>query len=159
MLQNSFSMPNSRLLNITGSLSFIALGMYIILAAQRFEEIGKVTPVFIGTGIIFLAVLLLVAEFLSPNSLPKIEKIKGSLPRRIVFVGLMVVWVSLLPYLGFLISSILAFILISAAVPRKEKWSLSPFYFHAAAGVVTTVGFWLVLTTLLDVPLPELRIF
>ncbi len=159
MLQNSFSMPNSRLLNITGSLSFIALGMYIILAAQRFEEIGKVTPVFIGTGIIFLAVLLLVAEFLSPNSLPKIEKIEGSLPRRIIFVGLMVVWVSLLPYLGFLISSILAFILISAAVPRKEKWSLSPFYFHAAAGVVTTVGFWLVLTTLLDVPLPELRIF
>ena len=159
MLQNSFSIPNSRLLNITGSLSFIALGMYIILAAQRFEEIGKVTPVFIGTGIIFLAILLLAAEFLIPNSIPKTEKIEGSLPRRIIFVGLMVVWVSLLPYLGFLISSILAFILISAAVPRKEKWSLSPFYFHAAAGVVTTVGFWLVLTTLLDVPLPEPRIF
>ena len=49
MLRNSLSMPKSRLLNLTGSMSFIALGMYIILAAQKFEEIGKVTPVFIGT--------------------------------------------------------------------------------------------------------------
>lgn len=159
MLRNSLSLPKSRLLNLTGSMSFIALGMYIILAAQKFEEVGKATPVFIGTGMFFLAILLLAADFFIPNSIPKTKKIEGSLPRRIIFVGLMVVWVFLLPYLGFLISSILAFILISAAVPRKEKWSLSPFYFHAAAGIVTTVGFWLVLTTLLDVPLPEPRIF
>ena len=129
MLRISLSLPKSRLLNLTGSMSFIALGIYIILAAQKFEELGKVTPVFIGTGVIFLAILLLVAEFLVPNSIPKTDKIEGSLPRRIIFVGLMVVWVSLLQYLGFLISSILAFILISAAVPRKEKWSLLPFCF------------------------------
>ena len=120
---------------------------------------GKATPVFIGTSMIILAGLLLAAEFLSRNSILKTEKIEGSLPRRIIFVGLMIVWVSFLPYLGFLISSILAFALISAAVPRKEKWSLSPFCFHAAAGVVTTAGFWVVLTTLLNVPSPELKIF
>ena len=75
---------------------------------------GKATPVFIGTSMIILAGLLLAAEFLSRNSILKTEKIEGSLPRRIIFVGLMIVWVSFLPYLGFLISSILAFALISS---------------------------------------------
>ena len=64
MLRNSLSLPKSRLLNLTGSMSFIALGMYIILAAQKFEEVGKATPVFIGTGVFFLAILLLAANFL-----------------------------------------------------------------------------------------------
>jgi hypothetical protein len=159
MQQNSLMISKSRVLNISGSLVFIALGIYIILAAQTFENLGKVTPVFIGSGIIALSVLLIATELFSRSSIPKIENIEGSFMRRIIFVGLMILWVAFLPYLGFLISGIIAFALISAAVPRNEKWSLPPFCLHAAAGVVTTVGFWLLLTNLLNVPLPEMKIF
>jgi putative tricarboxylic transport membrane protein len=159
MQQNSLSIRNSRFLNISGSVFFVALGIYIISAAQTFESLGKVTPVFIGSGMIALSILLIATELFSRRSIPKIENIEGSLMRRIVFVGIMFLWIAFLPNLGFLISSIIAFALISAAVPRNDKWSLSRFGLHSAAGVVTTVGFWLLLTHFLNVPLPEPKIF
>jgi putative tricarboxylic transport membrane protein len=159
MLNNALSIPKSRLANLAGSAAFAALGLYIIMAAQQFEDAGRTTPVFIGLGMIFLALLLLGIEILFRETIPKIDKIEGSLSRRVAFVCIMLIWILFLPYLGFVVSSILAFALISAVVPRNYKWSFVPFSYHAVAGVAAVFVFWTILTTLLNVPLPSPQIF
>ena len=148
-------MSRNRLLNLTASLAFILFGIFMIVGSQRFEDAGRATPAFIGCGIIFFAVILLLIELFRAEMIPTPKKIEGSLPRRGVFVGLMALWVMSLPYLGFILASSVAFILISVAVPENTNTKRKPFGLSALAGIATTIGFWLVLTNFLNVPLPE----
>ncbi|MBO43682.1 MAG: hypothetical protein CMM28_08155 [Rhodospirillaceae bacterium] len=148
-------MSRNRLLNLTASLAFVLFGIFMIMGSQRFEDTGRATPMFIGCGIISLAVVLLLIELVRAEMIPAPKKIEGSLPRRGIFVGLMALWVMSLPYLGFVLASSVAFILISAAVPKNTTARRKLSGVSALAGIATTIGFWLVLTNFLNVPLPE----
>ena len=159
MFRDRPTMKKTRVLNFTGGLAFVSFGTFMISAAQSFEDAGRVTPMFIGYGIIAPSILLLIVELFKSELIPATNKIEGSLARRGLFVTLMTLWVISLPYLGFVLAGCMAFGLISAAVPSKTDRVLTRFGVKIFAGIITTVGFWLVLTKFLRVPLPEAVIF
>ena len=146
-------------MNLASGAAFAGLGLFLIIASQQFEDAGRSTPVFIGCGLMALAVLLIVTEIAKSEFLPIPESDGGSGRRRLVFVVLMAVWILTLPYLGFLFGCSLMFILVAMAVPRSKPWTIRSIALHALSGIITTIGFWFALTYLLSVPLPVPSIF
>ncbi len=148
-----------RTTNVIAGLVFAAFGVFLLIASQEFEDSGRSTPMFIGAGIVLLAAILVVSDFLKPAAADHGAADGGSQKRRLIFVVLMAAWVLLLPYLGFLVSGFIMFAIVAAAVPKHSRWTAKGLGLHAAAGVVTTAAFWVVLTQLLNVPLPEPTLF
>ena len=159
MSEAADNVKESHLSNIIGGLCFAALGIFLLVASQEFEDAGRSTPLFIGIGTVVLAVILVLSQFLKRSGTCHSRPAVGSLRRRLLFVFLTAIWVFLLPYLGFLISGIVMFVLVAVAVPKHSPWTIKGIGLHAAAGAVTTSAFWIVLTHLLSVPLPELSLF
>ena len=159
MFQLKMNIDGNRAKNILGSLTFGVLGSFMFYASQDFESAGRVTPAFIGCGLMVLSVLLVLVEFCKPELLPPPTAITGSLVRRSLFIALMAIWVVALPYLGFLVAGCLAFAIISAAVPKNSNKTSASVALNTVAGVLTTIGFWVVLTAFLKVPLPEATFF
>ena len=159
MFQLKMNIDGNRAKNILGSLTFGMLGSFVFYASQDFESAGRVTPAFIGCGLMVLSVLLVLVEFCKPELLPPPTAITGSLVRRSLFIALMAIWVVALPYFGFLVAGCLAFAIISAAVPKNSNKTSASVALNTVAGVLTTIGFWVVLTAFLKVPLPEATFF
>ena len=159
MFQLKMNIDGNRAKNILGSLTFGMLGSFVFYASQDFESAGRVTPAFIGCGLMVLSVLLVLVEFCKPELLPPPTAITGSLVRRSLFIALMAIWVVALPYLGFLVAGCLAFAIISAAVPKNSNKTSAYVALNTVAGVLTTIGFWVVLKAFLKVPLPEATFF
>ena len=159
MFQLKMNIDGNRAKNLLGSLAFGMLGSFMFYASQDFESAGRVTPAFIGCGLMVLSVLLVLVEFCKPELLPPPTAITGSLVRRGLFIALMAIWVVALPYLGFLVAGCLAFAIISAAGPKNSYKTSADIALYTVAGVLTTIGFWVVLTAFLKVPLPEATFF
>ena len=145
--------------NIAGGIVFAVLGAYVLLEAQQFEGVGSVTPVFVGAGLIVLSALLIVVSVVRPRILPANPTPAGSMRRRGLLVALVIIWVAALPYAGFLLSSLVAFGLISASVPVDGPWTRRGIVLHVLGGGLTILVFWLIMTTQLNVPLPKGALF
>ena len=146
---------DDRYTNTVAGVLFAMLGAYVIWEAQRFGQYGAVTPVFVGVGLIALSAALIITSFVLPTLIPAIQSPEGSLRKRGILVLLMIVWVAVLPVAGFLLSSIVAFGLITSAVPLHERWTMRGVVLHAIGAVCVTFAFWFILTTYLNVPLPK----
>ena len=77
-------MSRNRLLNLTASLAFVLFGIFMIMGSQRFEDTGRATPMFIGCGIISLAVVLLLI-FKTRKVLGIIDFLNVPLPEPVFF--------------------------------------------------------------------------
>ena len=155
---NNTKPGKDRTTNTFAGLGFATLGALVIWNSQEFESSGAVTPIFIGTALIVLSVSLIAASFLVPRAIPSIEAPSGSLWRRAIGAMVIVVWVSLLPYFGFLSTSIAAFIAISFTVPTAQVWSVQKFAFHAFTAAAVATLFWFTLTSYLGIALPETQL-
>ncbi|MFT5511179.1 MAG: hypothetical protein ACI89J_004280 [Hyphomicrobiaceae bacterium] len=145
--------------NIFAGVFFACLGAYVLWEAQNFEDVGATMPNLVGIGLIVLSGLLILANHFQPELIANVEPARGSMLQRAVLITLISIWVIVLPHAGFLLSSIIAFALIAAAVPKSDRWNRSTIVGHAIGGVCITVGFWYVLTTFLNVPLPATRLW
>ncbi|MEO1207741.1 MAG: tripartite tricarboxylate transporter TctB family protein [Pseudomonadota bacterium] len=145
--------------NVIAGVVFALLGAYVIWEAQRFGEYGAVTPVFVGVGLMALSLALIATSLSIPQLIPPVSVPTGSMFTRALLVGLMIIWVALLPYAGFLLSSIIAFGVIAAVVPVVSNWTFRGAVLHAIGAIIVTVLFWFILTAYLNVPLPAGKIF
>lgn len=154
---NNAEARKNRLINSMAGLIFCVLGMLVIFESQRFESSGSVTPILVGIVLIVLSLVLIVISFVAPQQLPLIKQPEGSLKRRSVGAFVIVVWVMLLPFLGFLLTSTVAFFAISMTVPVQHPRSLFTCCLHAVIGALIVTFFWFFLTRYLGIALPELR--
>jgi len=153
------NMTTRRIKNLASGAVFAALGLFIVIASQQFEDAGRSTPTFIGYGLIALSLLLIVTEIVRSDLLPIPESDDGSKKQRFLFVVLMGLWILALPYFGFLLSCSVMFIFIALAVPRVDRWTVKGIVLHALSGVMTSATLWFALTQLLNIPLPEASLF
>lgn len=147
-----------RTTNICAGLVFATLGAGVVWNAQQFESSGSVTPIFIATTLIILSFGLIATSFLAPHAIPPVEAPTGSLAWWASGAMVIVVWVALLPHLGFLPTSIAAFIAISFTVPTAEAWTIQKCLWHAVTATALATLFWFTLTSYLGVALPEARL-
>ncbi|MFY0609915.1 MAG: tripartite tricarboxylate transporter TctB family protein [Hyphomicrobiaceae bacterium] len=136
---------------------FACLGAYVLQEAQNFEDVGATMPIFVGIGLIVLSAILILANYFRSGLIAKVEPSQGSMRQRAILIVLVSVWVLVLPYAGFLLSSIIAFGLIAASVPKAERWTPVSIAGHAIGCISVTMAFWYVLTVFLNVPLPAAR--
>lgn len=149
---------NTDLIAGIGGLVFAAV---FGLAREPWTPLSARWPNAILVFIILCAVFLLVRAFIKPERNPIFDE--GSRVRMVVTVVLLLVWASLIEYLGFLVTSVLVFYafwwyLARAAkkVEGDESGLGAIAYVRALAIIVVLVGsFHYVFTKFLFVPLPR----
>ena len=119
-----------------------------------------VFPRAIAVSMISFCILFIVQQMTSP-SIGKNDEAGvqgGSTPRRIGLVSAMVISALLMPWLGFLISGVLAFGSIMV-LAMYDEWTASRRLVFPFVGIAIVVGFYIMFAQLLLVPLPVGTLF
>lgn len=136
---------------------FVALGAIVIWDTTSYTDADSyVFPRTIAIVMIGLSVLLTIqwllgwsrSDDVDPDSMVK------SVPRRLALVAAMIGAALLMPMLGFLAAGILAFAAIMIAA-MYDPWTPYRAAVYPIAGATIVVGFYLLFSRVLQVPLPE----
>ncbi len=146
------------------ALGFIVLGVVLALQTEGMTPMGSVFPLTISLAMIVLSAVLVawnVVRGLRPGpdgapDAPAEEPASGgggSNRRRAAFLVAMAAWVALVPVLGFLLASGLAYFSIMA-IAVHERMSPRSAALLVAIGLAVLLGFTLLMASVLNIPLP-----
>ncbi|MCP3672437.1 MAG: tripartite tricarboxylate transporter TctB family protein [Gammaproteobacteria bacterium] len=150
--------------DISGMLVAIILILVAVLALWDTTEMTDadsfVFPRAIAISMISFCILFIVTQMIYPSIEGNDEArvVGGSTTRRIGLVLAMVVSSLLMPWLGFLVSGVLAFGSIMM-LAMYDEWTLSRRLLFPFAGIVIVIGFYFMFAELLLVPLPVGTLF
>lgn len=138
------------------ALGFIALGVWALSKTGGMSRLGAVFPRTVASAMIaFAAAYVLIA--LLRRGLPT-ERAAGSAARRVVFLLILLGWVLLLDPLGFFVASVIGFGLV-CTVANYDAWHWRRALLYIAITLAMVGGFQWLFAELLQVPLPEGRLF
>lgn len=141
---------------------FILLGLWVLQQSHAMSAMGSIFPRAIAIAMIVFSIGLLIVNLWRTRgarggtTVPDETVPAGtaeSTPRRLALVGLLVAWALLLPVIGFLVTSIIAFLGI-LVVANYDSWTLKRMVVYAAISAVTVLAFYLLLVQVLLVPMP-----
>ena len=119
------------------------------------SDLGSIFPTTISLGMIVFA-LGLVAVILAgrgrPAAIPS-EDAEGW-TRRLILAAIMAVWVLVLPHVGFLLSSLVAFVAIMA-VADYDRPGLRTWAIWAVSGFAIVAAFWWLMVEVLLLRVPS----
>lgn len=150
-----------------GAILFILLGLWVLQQSRSMTAMGSVFPVAIAIAMIVFSIALLIAN-LRPRmavregaAVPE-ETIRAgtaeSTPRRLALVGVLVAWALLLPVIGFLVTSLVAFLAV-LVIANYDNWTARRAIGFIAGSAVVVVAFYLLLVEVLQVPMPAGLLF
>lgn len=131
------------------------LGAWVWHAARGMSVMASVFPFTIAAVLIASSLGSLVLELARPA--PP-EATGGSWPRRLLLIAVLLAWALLLPVLGFAVTSLAAFLLV-ALIGNHDPWTPARAAAVALAALVGIGGAWLLLTRVLQVPMPQALLF
>ena len=134
--------------------SFIVLGIAIFLGATKFSALGGVFPITIAAVLVGFSVLLIAINLRRPaGGTSETFDLNGGAKRRVTLGAVMLAWVMLMPEIGFLVTSIIAFgtIMLIADYdrPPARTWAV-----WIASGMLICLGFWWILANVLLLRMP-----
>jgi len=135
----------------------IGICAYFLIATRTFERFGSLFPRVITIILAVLAVALFVVSFF--KSPVKNEKEEGVRITSVLLIILLIVcWAFFINVLGFLVTSIVFFALITIVFDRRKR---TPYHLILKVGSVgaTVSGFYLFFAKLLLVPFPRGLLF
>lgn len=138
---------------ISGLLS-LGIGLVILLQARDFSRMGSYMPNLVGWLLIGLGVVLCIVQLLALFRIADPERVEGGIHRKLVFIGLMGLWVAVIPVLGFLTSAIIGFVVLLFIVPRKH-WRFSALAMEIFMGILAIVAIFFLSTSFLDLAFPR----
>lgn len=136
---------------------FIGLALVALWQSRDMTTLGAVFPRTFAVAMLVLAVAYIVRQWLRPGSAGS-DPPGGSLLRRTLLVAVLAGWILALPWLGFIVTSLVSFVLLSL-VAAFEPWNWRRTLIHLAVAGITVAGFYYLFARLLLVPLPEARLF
>lgn len=131
---------------------FILIGIAAISATTDYSPLGSVFPRTISALMIFLSGLYLALAWLNPRPLPTQEA--GSNIRRAAAAFIMVTWAFALAPVGFLLSSVVAFVML-LVIAHYGTWTPRIALFYAVGAMVLLSSLYLLFRVALQVPLPQ----
>lgn len=141
-----------------GAVIFIIIGLIVLWDSGHINSwAGSVFPRTLAVFMILVSILLIVRNLLGHAS-GEDKPLPGSTPRRVGLVVIMLLAALLMPYLGFLITGVAAYVGIMA-VAMYEHWTKARLMLYPVVGVVTVFAFHFLFDTIFLVPLPDGRIF
>ncbi|MEQ3624747.1 MAG: tripartite tricarboxylate transporter permease [Celeribacter sp.] len=133
---------------------FILLGVIVYVGALSLSPLGAVFPKTIAAALIGFSVLLIVMNLRRPSGGPLagIEFAEGS-GRRLALAVVMLAWVMLMPVIGFLVTSLVAFMAIMVIAdydrPPPRIWAI-----WIVSGALICIGFWWLMANVLLLRMP-----
>lgn len=137
------------------AVGFLALGLYIFWGSRGMSAVGSIFPTTISAGLVVFS-LGLIAAILFRRAAPAMERAEGSggNARRLGLAFVMAVWVLLVPVIGFLISSLVAFVAIMVLAdhdrPGPRTWVI-----WGASGIAIVFAFWWIMSDVLLLRMPS----
>lgn len=143
---------------------FVALGIFLILQTETMSPLGSVFPITISVAMIVFAAVLILRNIVlgmrrtAPASVAATnedgtEPSHESMPRRLLFLLAMIVWIVLIPVLGFFVASALAYFAIML-VATHDRMTLREGATLGAIGLGILGTFYLVMSKVLLIPMP-----
>ena len=112
-----------------------------------------VFPRAVITTMVAFCLALIVFNLIKPVAKEENGGDTGSSPRRIFLVVVMLVGAGVMPFLGFIISGLMVFVALTWTA-MYDSWTRSRLTVYPISGVAIVVGFYLLFSELLLVPLP-----
>lgn len=146
---------------------FILLGLWVLQQSRSMTAMGAVFPTAIAIAMIVFSIALLIANLrprktLQDGATVSEETIRPrtaeSTPRRLALVGVLVAWALLLPVIGFLVTSLVAFLAV-LVIANYDSWTARRVIGFVAGSVVVVAAFYLLLVKVLQVPMPAGLLF
>ncbi len=138
---------------------FAGVGAIVIWDTTTYTDADSyVFPRTIAAIMIGLSVLLVIQWLLGwdgeGETATVATPVEQSIPRRIALVAAMIGAALLMPFLGFLITGLLAFAVILVAA-MYDPWTPYRAIVYPVSGAIIVAGFYLLFSQVLKVPLPE----
>lgn len=137
--------------SLMASAGFILLGAYALWETREMSALGSVFPRAIGSAMIVFAAADMVWSWLRPRLGER--PLRGSMPRRLLLVSIMLLWALLLEHVGFLVTSVLASLLL-LLVAHHGRWTPARASGYALGTLAVVGGLYCVFALGLGVPLP-----
>lgn len=117
-------------------------------------------PRAVSLAMIIFSLFFIIKQLISPSMGVNDEAgtSGGSTPRRIGLVVTMIISALLMPWVGFLISGVIAFGSIMM-LAMYDEWTIKRRLVFSLSGMVIVVGFYFMFSELLLVPLPSGNLF
>jgi putative tricarboxylic transport membrane protein len=133
---------------------FIVLGIAIYLGASALSPLGAVFPITIAVALVLFSGLLIALNLRRPaGGVGETFDMHSGAKRRIALGTVMLAWVLLMPELGFLATSITAFVAIMVISdydrPGAKTWAI-----WIASGALICIGFWWLMANVLLLRMP-----
>ena len=134
---------------------FALLAIYVFWGTRGMSALGSIFPATISLGMILFS-LGLIAAILTGRAAPAMAREEGAegWTRRLALAAIMAAWVMLLPEIGFLVSSLIAFAAIMVTAdydrPRVRTWAI-----WTLSGAAIVVAFWWVMVDVLVLRVPS----
>ena len=137
---------------------FILIGMACLYETTlMIDPDSYMFPRLVIIGLIGLSIVLFVTSLLKPSSRVIVETESDerlSSTRRILLVTSMMGSTLLMPWIGFLLSGLVAFIALML-LAQYDPWTKAKLLLYSVVSLAIVCGFFGVFSYLLNVPLPE----
>lgn len=144
--------PKPHFAGIAGSAFFIVAGALALWHSREFSPLGSVFPRTMAVLMIALSVAYIAMTLLRPRGTE--PQPQGSAWRRGALMVVFVAWSLLLERLGFLATSVLAFIAI-LVISNYDRWTPRMAVVYGLVGAAVLGGLYAIFRFGLQVPMPE----
>lgn len=135
--------------------AFVALGAAIWMGASGMSMLGSVFPRTIAAALVLFSLLLILQNLRRPAGPSGREPLAldSGGTRRLLLGAVMLAWVLLMPEIGFLVSSLIAFATITM-IADYDRPPLRTWILWLAAGAAICIGFWWLMANVLLLRMP-----
>ena len=144
--------PQRDLPGMAGAAFFIVMGALALWNSGEFSALGSVFPRTVATAMILLALAYIAVAWLRPKGVA--PQAPGSTWRRVALMAVFVAWSLLLEPVGFLGTSIAAFVAI-LVIANYDRWTPRMAVAYGLVGALVLGGLYGIFRFVLQVPLPE----
>jgi len=136
-------------------------GLFILIAVialwdttNMMDSDSYVFPRAIAIAMIILNLLLIARKLLNlTNDKEQTRTVGASTFRRVALIIGMLISCMIMPYLGFLLSGIITFIFLMI-ISMYDEWTIKNKIIYPSTALITVIGFYLLFSKILLVPLP-----
>jgi putative tricarboxylic transport membrane protein len=143
--------PRPDFAGIAGCVAFIVAGALALWHSREFSPLGSVFPRTMAVLMITLSIAYIAVTLLRPKGIE--PQAGGSAWRRGALMVVFVAWSLLLDRLGFLATSIVAFVAL-LVIANYDRWTPRMAVIYGLAGALVMAGLYSVFRFVLQVPMP-----